>query len=195
MSHMPITVWAFTSLVAIVAVQRLWELLRSRRHERALLARGGREHARAQMPWMSALHGSWLLAMILEVVLLGREARIGLALAAGLVFLVGQGLRLAAMSALGERWTVKVITLPGAPAVDRGIFRWLRHPNYLGVVLEIAALPLIHGAWLTALVWSAANALLLVLRIRAEEQALRTDNDYEVGLGDRPRFVPRLTGG
>jgi len=195
MSHMPITVWAFTSLVAIVAVQRLWELVRSRRHERALLARGGREHARGQMPWMSALHGSWLAAMILEVVLLGREARMGLAVAAGLVFLVGQGLRLAAMSALGERWTVRVITLPGAPPVDRGIFRWLRHPNYLGVVLEIAALPLVHGAWITALVWSTANALLLVLRIRAEEAALRTDNDYEAGLGDRPRFVPRLTSG
>lgn len=195
MSHMPITVLAFTSLVAIVAVQRLWELVRSRRHERALLARGGREHARAQMPWMSALHGTWLVAMILEVVLLRREASAGLAVAAGLVFLIGQGLRLAAMSALGERWTVRVITVPGAPPVDRGIFRWLRHPNYLGVVLEIAALPLVHGAWLTALVWSVANGVLLAARIRAEEAALRTDNDYEAGLGDRPRFVPRLTSG
>lgn len=194
MSHMPITVWAFVSLVAIVGVQRLWELLRSRRHERALLARGGREHARGQMPWMSALHASWLLAMPLEVVLLGREASMGLAIAAGLVFLAGQGLRLAAMSALGERWTVRVITVPGAPPVDRGIFRWLRHPNYLGVVLEIAALPLVHGAWLAALLWSVANGALLFARIRAEESALRTDNDYDAGLGDRPRFVPRLTG-
>lgn len=193
MSHMPVTVWAFISLVAIVAVQRLWELLRSRRHERALLARGGREHARGQMPWMSALHASWLLAMPLEVVLFGREASMGLAIAAGLVFLAGQGLRLAAMSALGERWTVRVITVPGAPPVDRGIFRWLRHPNYLGVVLEIAALPLVHGAWLTALLWSVANGALLFARIRAEESALRTDNDYDAGLGDRPRFVPRLT--
>ena len=190
-----ITAWAFTGLVVIVALQRLWELVRSRRHERALLARGGREHARGQMPVMSALHASWLVAMPLEVVLLRREVSVGLAVAAGLVFLAGQGLRLAAMSALGERWTVKVITVPGAPPGDRGIFRWLRHPNYLGVVLEIAALPLVHGAWLTSLVWSVANGALLVARIRAEEAALRADNDYEAGLGDRPLFVPRLTTG
>ena len=195
MSHMPITVWAFVSLVAIVAVQRLWELLRSRRHERALLARGGREHARGQMPWMSALHASWLVAMPLEVILFRREATVGVALVAGVVFLAGQGLRLAAMSALGARWTVRVITVPGAPPVDRGIFRWVRHPNYLGVVLEIAALPLVHGAWLTALLWSVANGALLAARIRAEESALRADNDYDAGLGDRPRFMPRLTSG
>jgi methyltransferase len=185
--------WAFTALVAIVALQRVWELSRSRRHVRALLARGGREHARAQMPWMSALHAGWLVAMPLEVVLLRREAHASLAIAAGVAFLAGQGLRLAAMSALGERWTVRVITMPGAPPVDRGVFRWVRHPNYLGVVLEIAALPLVHGAWLTALVFSAANALLLARRIRAEEAALRADNDYDAGLGDRPRFVPHLS--
>lgn len=188
----PTSAWAFMGLVVLVALQRLWELARSRRHERALLARGGREHARGQMPIMSALHASWLVAMPLEVVLLRREAHLGLALAAGAAFLAGQALRLAAMSALGERWTVKVITVPGAPPVDHGLFRWLRHPNYLGVVLEIAALPLVHGAWITSIAWSVANAALLAARIRAEEAALRTDNDYDAGLGDRPRFVPRL---
>lgn len=195
MAAIPISFWAFGALVVLVAAQRLWELGRSRRHERLLLARGGREHARGQMPWMTALHTTWLIAMPLEVLLLQRPFQVSLAALAGVVFLAGQVLRIAAMRALGERWNVRVITVPGAAPVAGGVFRWVRHPNYLGVVLEIAALPLIHGAWLTAALWSVANAALLLFRIRAEEAALRADNDYEVGLGDRPRFVPRLTGG
>ena len=184
--------WVFLALIAAVAVQRLWELRRSRRNEARLRAQGGREHARAQMPWMTLLHASWLFAMPLEILLLRRPFHVGLAVAAGIVFLVGQSLRIAAMRALGDRWCVRVFTLPGAPAIDHGVFRVVRHPNYLGVVLEIAALPLVHGAWLTALVWSTANAVLLTFRIRAEEAALQTDNDYQADLGDRPRFVPRL---
>lgn len=191
----PPSFWAFAALVVLVATQRLWELGRSRRHERLLLARGGREHARGQMAWMTALHTTWLIAMPLEVLYFQRPFHTSLAIAAGLVFLAGQALRIAAMRALGERWNVRVITVPGAAPIAGGVFRWVRHPNYLGVVLEIAALPLIHGAWLTAALWSAANAILLSFRIRAEEAALRADNDYELGLGDRPRFVPRLTGG
>ena len=111
------------------------------------------------------------------------------------MFLAGQALRMAAMRALGERWTVKVMTVPGAPPVQRGIFRWLRHPNYLGVILEIAALPLIHGAYLTTIVFSLCNAVLLTRRIRAEEDALTLDNGYALALGDRPRLVPWPRGG
>jgi methyltransferase len=194
-SFWPTSFRAFAALVVLVAVQRLWELGRSKRHVRLMLARGGREHAPGQMPWMTALHTTWLVAMPLEVLFLRRPFQVSLAVVAGVVFLAGQVLRIAAMRALGERWNVRVITVPGAPPVAGGVFRWVRHPNYLGVVLEIAALPLIHGAWVTAAVWTAANAILLMFRIRAEEAALRADNDYELGLGDRPRFVPRLTGG
>jgi methyltransferase len=78
--------------------------------------------------------------------------------------------------------------------VQAGIFRWIRHPNYLGVVLEIAALPLIGGAYVTAIAASIANAILLRARIRAEEHALRVDNDYDARLGGRPRWLPRMRG-
>lgn len=164
---------AFTALVALLAVQRLLELRLSARHEAALRARGAVEVGARLMPWMRALHAGWLLAMPLEVFLLDRPFVGALALlgAAGLV--TGQALRYAAIRTLGERWTVRVIVLPGAPLVERGPYRRLRHPNYLGVALEIAFVPLLHAAWLTALVFTILNAVVLALRIRTEDHTLR----------------------
>ncbi|HEY6880549.1 MAG TPA: isoprenylcysteine carboxylmethyltransferase family protein [Polyangiales bacterium] len=182
--------WAYVGLLACVVVQRLLEVRVSKRHEAALKARGASEHAAAQMPWMVALHASWLACCLLEVWFFQRPFRLWLGVLSLLVFALGQVLRLLAISALGERWTVKIITLPGAPAVSHGIFRYLRHPNYLGVILEIAALPLVHGAWLTALVFSLANGVLLYARIRAEEQALRDTGDYRERFANKSRFLP-----
>ncbi|MDQ3034304.1 MAG: isoprenylcysteine carboxyl methyltransferase [Myxococcota bacterium] len=185
---------AFTILVIAVALQRLWELRRSARHEARIRAAGGREHAPAQMPWMRALHASWLVAMLVEVWVLSAAFDLTIAIGAGALFVIGQALRLAAMHQLGWRWTVKVMTVPGEKAVASGIFRHVRHPNYLGVILEIAALPLIHGAWLTSFVYTVANAALLRARIAAEERALREDSDYDALHEGRPRFVPGLHG-
>lgn len=162
----------YIGLVVLVAVQRLLEVRSSRRNEAALKARGGVEHARAQLRVMVVLHGAWLLSSVVEVLLAARPFHPPLALAALAVFLTGQALRRAGRRALGDRWTVTIVTVPNAPLIDAGIFRYLRHPIYLGVALEIASLPLIHSAWLTALVFSVANALVLVWRIRTEEYAL-----------------------
>jgi methyltransferase len=181
---------AFVCLLACVVVQRLLELRISKRNEATLREEGATEHAPEQMPWMIALHAGWLVCTLLEVLLFQRPFRLWLGLLALLVFCAGQALRLFAIQALGDRWTVKVITLPGAPAISDGIFRYLRHPNYLGVVLEIAALPLVHGAWFSALVFSILNGILLRARIRAEEQALRESGDYDERFALRPRFIP-----
>jgi len=191
----PLSAIFFSVLVLLVATQRVWELGRSRRNESLMRAMGGREHARGQMTWMTALHTMWLFAMPMEVVLLRRTFDLETALIAFVAFVCGQGLRLAAMSALGDRWCVRVITVPRASSVDGGIFRFVRHPNYLGVVLEIAALPMVHGAWIAAIVFTVANGVLLAFRIRAEESALRLDNAYDRDLGNRPRMIPRLWGG
>lgn len=185
---------AFTILVIAVALQRLWELRRSARNEVRIRAAGGREHAPGQMPWMRALHASWLVAMLVEVWARSPALEPVLAIGAGVVLAIGQALRIAAMRQLGWRWNVKVMTVPGEKAVASGIFRYVRHPNYLGVILEIAALPLIHGAWMTSLVFTIANAALLRARIAAEERALREDSDYEALHRSRPRFVPGLHG-
>ncbi len=183
---------AFTALVAAVAVQRLFEMRRSRRHERWLRANGAIERASWQVPLMAALHGAWLVGMCVEVWLLAPPFRPRVAAIALAVFACGQGLRLLAMRALGSRWTIRILTLPFEPPVTTGVYRHLRHPNYLGVILEIAALPLVHGAIWTSAIASVANAALLVWRIRAEERALATDNGYVAMFGARPRFLPSL---
>ena len=100
-------------------------------------------------------------------------------------------LRYWAIAALGRRWTTRVVVLPDLPVVTGGPYRFLRHPNYLAVAIEVAALPLVHTAWFTALVWSAANALVLRARIAAEEAALRAASDYDGAMAGRPALVPR----
>lgn len=180
----------FTAFVLLVVGQRLWEVQKSRRHERVLRKLGAQEAAPGQMPIMKTLHGAWFVAMLFEVWLFDRSFLPWLALGALCVFSIGQWLRMRAMGALGERWTVNIMVLPEAPPVNDGIFRTIRHPNYLGVILEIAALPLVHGAWLTAAFFTVANGLMLFARIRAEESALGHTGEYQRALGSRPRFLP-----
>ncbi len=162
----------FTALCAAVALQRLAEVRTSRRNEAILRARGAREHARGQMPWMIALHAGWLLAAPIEVWVADRPFVLLAALVAGALFAIGQLVRRSARRSLGSRWTVRVITLPDEALVDSGPYAVVQHPNYLGVALEIAALPLIHGAWITAVVFAALDALMMAFRIPAEERAL-----------------------
>jgi methyltransferase len=162
----------FTLLVALIGIQRLAELAHSRRNEAWLRASGGVEHAPCQARILAWLHGAWLVSMLAEVWLSQPSFRLRLALLASLVFGVGQLLRLTAIRTLGSRWTVSVITLPGTPRVTKGPYSWMRHPNYIGVAFEIAALPLVHGAVVTAVVFSVLNAIALVLRIDVESRAL-----------------------
>jgi methyltransferase len=162
----------FFLLLLLLAGQRLLELRLSRRNEAKMLAAGGREHAPGHFWLMKLLHPSWFVAMVAEVIWFRRPFNKFLTAVAALLLLLGQTLRYAAIHTLGRRWSVRIMTLPGTPPIRHGIYRYLRHPNYLGVVLEIAAVPLLHSAYLTALIFSLANALVLAIRIRAEEAAL-----------------------
>lgn len=173
-----VTKLALSLFLGLLAVQRLWELRKSEQHRRQMLMRGGREHGASHFPYMAMLHTLWLLAIPLEVWFFDRPAYTAVAVIAGAFFLVGQVFRLLAMHELGERWCARIMTLPGRPPVTRGIFRYVRHPNYTGVVLEIAAAPMLHMAYMTAIVFSLLNAWLLWVRIRAEERALDQDNNY-----------------
>ena len=153
-------------ILALVTLQRLAELVLSRRNTKALLARGGYEVAPGHYPLIVAVHALWLAA--LWWLAPGRPIvwpLIGL-------FLLLQLARLWVLATLGGRWTTRIVILPGAPLVTGGPFRFLRHPNYLVVAAEIAVLPLAFGLWQTALLFSVANAVVLAIRIRAEEKAL-----------------------
>jgi methyltransferase len=162
----------YTVLVVLVALQRLAELALSRRHERRLRSRGAVEVGAGHYPWMVALHAAFLASCLAEVWLLARPFVPALAAIALAVLVAATALRIWTLRTLGGRWTTRVLVLPGAALVTGGPYRHLRHPNYLAVVLEVAALPLVHTAWATALAFSAANALLLRVRIRVEERAL-----------------------
>ena len=180
----------FVGIVAAVFLQRLFELRISQRHVAYMLAQGGREHGSNYLWVVKILQVSWFVAMIAEVWWLDRPFVPALAAVGVLGAIAGQYLRYLSMQQLGVRWTLPIITIPGACVVDSGIYRYLRHPNWLGVILEIAALPLIHSAYVTAILFSVANALLMVKRIQAEEQALSEDNNYAYVFAHRPRFLP-----
>jgi methyltransferase len=156
-------------ILAAVAAERVVELAVSQRNQRRLLTEGGHEIGAGHYPLIVALHGAWLASMALIVVLLPAQLNI-LPLA---LFLALQPLRLWVLTTLGRYWTTRIITVPDAPLVTHGPYRFIRHPNYAIVVLEIALLPLAFGAWPVAVIFSVLNAALLTLRIRVEGAALR----------------------
>jgi methyltransferase len=162
----------FAGFVAALSLQRLFELRLSRHNEQRMRQRGGREHAPETYHWIVTLHAAWFAAMLLEVFAGRPKFHLGLAAPAFGMFAVGQALRLTAIRTLGWRWSTRVMTVPGEAPVRHGIYRYIRHPNYLGVELEILTVPLVHSACLTSAVFGIANALLLRDRIRREEQAL-----------------------
>jgi methyltransferase len=186
---------AYTALIALVAAERLVELALTRRNWRWARPLGGREYGRGHYPWMVAVHASFLAACAAEVWLLERPFRPALA-AAMLALVAGaMALRYWAIAALGRRWSTRVVVVPGMPAVTGGPYRWMRHPNYLAVIVETAALPLVHGAWLTAIAYSLLNGVLLTARVRAEEAALQRHAGYGELFGARGRFLPRASQG
>ncbi len=173
-----------------MGLERLVELALTERNAARLRARGGFEVGRAHFLPMALLHTGLLVAAPLEVFRLDRPFHPALGTVM-LVLLAGtMALRYWAISSLGDRWTTRVFVVPEEPPAVKGPYRWLRHPNYLAVIVEVAVLPLVHTAWWTALAFSAANALMLRTRIRVEEEALETHSDYFETLGDRPRLVP-----
>ena len=186
-----VTKGIFYGVLFALVLQRLLEMRRSRRNTERIKAAGGYEHAAEHYKWMILLHATWFLCMVAEVAVLNAEMIPWLAVVAGIGVVAGQLLRLAAIRTLGERWTTRIMIVPNAPVISDGLYRYIRHPNYLGVILEIACVPLMHGAYRTAALFSVLNGALLWVRIKAEEEALSAENNYAASLGDRGRFVPK----
>ncbi|MFB9517048.1 isoprenylcysteine carboxyl methyltransferase family protein [Streptomyces purpureus] len=162
----------YSALVLLVACERLAELSTARTNTAWSLARGGREHGRGHYPAMVVLHTALLIGCLAEPWLADRPFLPLLGWPALVLALAAQGLRWWCVISLGPRWNTRVIVVPGLPLSTAGPYRVLRHPNYVAVVVEGIALPLVHTAWITALCFTALNALLLAVRIRCEEAAL-----------------------
>jgi len=163
---------AFFALVALVGVERLAELAVSTRNARWSLQHGGVEYGRGHYPAMVALHTGLLVGSLAEVRLRDRPLRPALARPALAVTLCSQALRWWCIRTLGRRWNTRVIVMPGRPLVESGPYRLLRHPNYVAVALEGAALPLVHSAYVTSALFTTLNAALLRVRIKVENAAL-----------------------
>lgn len=158
--------------VCCVSIQRLLELFYSLRNGRRLRARGAVERGAWHYPLMVALHTLWLASTLVEGLQRGPEipAWWPLPLAA---FVLVQPLRYWAILSLGENWNTRILVVPGVELVETGPYRYVPHPNYIVVAVEILTFPLIFGAWITAIVFSLLNAALLFVRIRTENRALR----------------------
>lgn len=181
---------AYLILLGIVGVERLFELFVARRNARRAFARGAFEVGRAHYRAMVVFHALFLFGCAGEAIVLKRPFP-GIAAYAALAAEMGaQILRYSAVRALGERWNTRIIVLPGAQPVVQGPYRFVRHPNYVAVAIEMAALPMVRGCWLTALAFSLGNLALMAVRIPAEERALGAP--YQQAFKARRRFLPRL---
>ncbi|MDW5613780.1 MULTISPECIES: isoprenylcysteine carboxyl methyltransferase family protein [Mycolicibacterium] len=163
---------AYTLLIAAVALERVAELVVSQRNLRWSRARGGVEFGAAHYPLMVLLHTVLLAACLVEAA--HREFIPVLGWSMFALVVAAQGLRWWCITTLGHQWNTRVVVVPGAGRVTGGPYRFLSHPNYVAVVVEGIALPLVHTAWVTALAFTLLNAALLWMRISVEDKALRT---------------------
>ena len=170
----------YWTLLAVIACERIAELVVSARHAKALLRRGGTEYGFSHFPVMIVLHVGLIAGCVIEPLLAHATFIPALGWSMLALTVAANALRWWCIATLGERWTARVIVLPGAPLVRSGPYRWFAHPNYVAVIVEGAALPLTGSAWITACVFTVANAVLLTVRIRCEVRALASADPQPV---------------
>lgn len=158
--------------IALVAAERLVELAVSRRNAQWSFAHGGKEFGRGHYPAMVSMHALLLVSCIVEVATAHRPFLPWLGWPMVALVAASTAMRWWCVATLGKHWNPRLIMIPGAPLVHTGPYRLLHHPNYTAVAVEVAALPLVHSAWWTAIVFSLANAAILRIRIHSENLAL-----------------------
>ncbi len=167
-------------VVGLCALQRLGELLLSKSNEKWILSQGGRVIPETNYIFMVLLHTTWILALVYFTFFTELKIlNINLFMISMALFCLGQFFRIHAIMTLGKRWSTRVCVLPKAPVIKSGLFKVVRHPNYVGVVLELLFLPLAVGLWKVAFFFTVLNAIILYFRIRFEERMLCEHNDYE----------------
>jgi methyltransferase len=189
---MGISVMAFLALLVAVAALRLVELRISKNHQREMFGRGAAKVEEPRFRWMVLLHTAVLVGAACEVVFLHRPFIPVLAAVMLVIFIAANAVRWWVIRTLGEHWNVQVVDSTRLGVVTSGPFRFVRHPNYAAVFAEMIALPLIHTAWITALVGTVAHALVLRMRLSTEERVLFANPDYRAAMSGKPRFLPGL---
>lgn len=187
---MVISLTAYLALLGALGAERIIELIISIRHAQWAFARGATESGGGHYRAMVAFHSLFIFSCAGEAIF----ARRGFPGATGWLALGGAALaqiiRYWAVATLGHYWTTRIIVLPQSTPIASGPYRFVRHPNYLAVVIEMICVPMVYGCWITAAVFSAGNAILLRVRIKAEESALGPP--YQKAFSSVPRLMPRL---
>jgi methyltransferase len=183
---------AFISLLVLVGIERLVELRISRRNQRRMAEQGVRKIVEPHFPWLVAFHTVVLVFAGLEVLLLHRPLIPALAITMTALFILSNLLRWWVIRLLADLWNVQIMESSRIRIVTSGPYRWIRHPNYVGVVMEVFSLPMIHTAWITSLVGTALYMEVLRRRVLMEDSVLMADPAYRLAMGDKPRFLPRV---
>ena len=189
---MSLSVILFITLLLAVAALRIFELRISKRHQQRMTSRGAAKIKDPYFRWMAMFHTLVLIGAAGEVVFLKRPFIPALAAPMSVLFVAANVVRWWVIRTLGEHWNVQVVDSTKLGFVASGPFRYVRHPNYAAVFVEMIALPLIHTAWITALAGAFAHIIVLSLRLSVEDPVLLSNPDYAATMGSKPRFLPRL---
>ena len=189
---MELSVILFLALLIAVAAMRIVELRISKKHQQEMIARGAAKVRDPNFQWMAMFHTLVLAGAAVEVVFLHRPFLPALAIPMLALFVAANTVRWWVIRTLGEHWNVQVIDSTRLGVITSGPFRYVRHPNYAAVFVEMIALPLIHTAWITALAGAVAHVVVLALRLSTEERILLANPDYAATMGSKPRFLPGL---
>lgn len=182
---------AYVALLLAIAALRLIELRVSRRNQSRLATHGAEQIAEPRYALMVALHAGILVASAAEVILLQRPFLPVLAMAMAVLLAATNGVRWWVIRTLAGRWSVRVLTPSRLGIIASGPFHYVRHPNYAAVFTEMIAIPLLHTAWLSALIGGVIHILVLRSRIALEESVLLANADYRAAMARKPRFIPR----
>ncbi|HEY4186297.1 MAG TPA: isoprenylcysteine carboxylmethyltransferase family protein [Polyangia bacterium] len=182
----------FVGLLVAVGAGRLVEMKLSRRHQTRLRARGFTREREAGFPLMVMLHTGVLVGAAIEVLVARRPLIPALAWPALGAFLLANALRFWVIRSMADHWNVNVVNSLALGVVTSGPYRWVRHPNYVAVFVELLALPLVHTAFITALVGGALHVVVLGRRLALEDRMLLSDPAYRAAMAEKPRFLPRL---
>jgi len=179
-------------LLVAVGLGRSIELGVSRRNQKSLIAKGAARVSEPRFQWMIFVHALVLAGAGLEVILLRRPLIPALAISMGILVLLSNALRWWVIRTLRSHWNVQIMNSARLGVVSSGPYRWVRHPNYVAVFVELIALPLIYSAWISALVAAVGNGWVLYSRIEVEDQMLLSDAGYRQVMGNKPRFLPKF---